>query len=139
MHKYERVKDGELALHLYEYDEMINGTLIRYQEIATGHKGKLCKHVEILGPSAAYNCGPVRILAAIETNGKIAPAGDTAGDLREIAQEYRESGFITEQLAERAGNSTLVEDWHKVNEMKRQLVKTSSRTVASLAQYKSTV
>lgn len=140
MHRYEPVKDGELALHLYEYDEMVNGTLVRYQEIAVGHKGKLCKHVEILGPSAAYTCGPVRILAAIETGeGRIEPAGDTVGDLREIANEYRASKFIDEQLAERSANSTLVEDWHKVNEMKRDFVKSRGRSLRSLIDYKRTV
>lgn len=136
MHRYERVKDGELALHLYEYDVMVDGTLVRCQEIAVGHKNKVCKHTEILGPSAAYSCGPVRILAALEGDGKIEFAGDTAGDLREIADEYRASKFMDEVLAERQANSTLVEDWHKVNEMKRDILRKNSRTIKSLAQYK---
>lgn len=139
MHSYERVRDGELALHLYEYDEMVNGTLVRYQEVAVPHKDSVCRHVEILGPSAAYTCGPVRILAAIDNGERITPSGDTAGELREIADEYRASRFMDERLAEAAGNSTLVEDYHKVNEMKRTLLKQNARTIKSIAQYKSTV
>lgn len=131
-HNFERVKDGELAFHLNEYDEMNDGTAIRWQEIMVLHKNKPCRHFEPLGPSTAYSAGPIKILATVMTDHKIELAGDTAGDLRAHADTFRASNFMSEVQAEKAEKSTLLEDFHKFHEMKRKLAQTHSRSIKNL-------
>lgn len=138
-HSLERVPDGEMAFHLEEFDELDGDLLVRWQEIMVLHYGRPCKHVEPLGPSMAYQCGPVKILATVTDGRKIQMAGDTAGDLREHADRYRESNFMKEILDERKENSTLFEDYVKFREMRKQILKTHSRTVRNNALQHSTI
>lgn len=158
-HSLEHVQDGELAFHLQEFDEFSDGLLVRWQEVMVLHQGACChlgfdpekkralwssgshpcKHYEPLGPSMAFKCGPVRVLATVTDGTRVKFAGDTAGDLRGIAESYRMSGFMEEVLEEKAENSTLFNDWVKFREMKKQLARTHSRTLQSLRGYVSAV
>ena len=138
-HSLERIKDGELAFHLQEFDEFDDGLLVRWQEVAVLHNGRPCSHYEPLGPSMSFRCGPVKILATVATDKKIEFAGDTAGDLREHANRFRTSGFMEEVIAERQDKSTLYEDWLKFREMKKALTKQRSRTLRALKGYKSVI
>lgn len=131
------MKDGELAFHLYEYDDVEEGKLVRWQEIAVLHNGKPCRHYEPLGPSLAFTCGPVKVLATVQTDRKIELAGDTAGDLRAHADNFRTSGFMEEVIAEKRDKSTLYQDWLDFREMKKALMKRRSRTLQSLKGYTS--
>lgn len=125
------IKDGELALHLREYDDIENDVLVRKQEIAVIRNDKLHKESEIIPNST---CPPFNIMAGFEEGGRIT-SEDTAGDLREMANAHRESMFMESMLAEKAENSTLIEDLYKFNEMQRHINKTHSRTIRSLLAY----
>lgn len=132
-HRFERVPDGEKVLHLYEYDTMTDQMLVRWQEIAAIHNDRVCKHLTIMGPSQAFTCGPIKALATtISSNGKLEPVGDTAGDLRELADAYRESKRAESIIDEKRERSTLIEQWHRFNEMKQHIAKTHARTIRNL-------
>jgi S-adenosylmethionine:tRNA-ribosyltransferase-isomerase (queuine synthetase) len=126
------IRDSEKALHLREYTEMVDGVFHRYQEVAVVRNDKMHKESS---PIPFSTCEDFNILAAVQIGDRIEPAGETVGELRDMAEAYREQNFMQTVLAEQADKSTLIEDYHKFNEMKRQLTKTHSRTINSLRSY----
>ena len=116
------LEESEKALLLVEEDRITNDFKNhRWQIIYVGRGNSIYEFPRDLGPATNYK--------GIEAFLLFSGGEDTVAYLMDMADAERDTNKLKLILAERASNSTLIQDAIQLEEVKRALVKRNSRTL----------